>query len=407
MQSSPPRSSREAFHFLIVFLIISFNLRMSFSAAEPLLVLLIRDLGLTISDSSLFALLPIVVLGIAAIISPRLTAFIRPRLLIVVSLVFALIGVVVRSYGGLPGLFIGTAAIGFGLGITGSVILGIVKEIFPGRSPAMMGAFTACVCLGTSVGAGASDPIAIALGGWQQGLLFWGLPLLIATLLWIAITYNKKGSSITYKPVHAPLRPLFYQRKAWMITFFYVTRVAASWLLIVWLASLMRQRGMPLVEAGFVLALAKAFQIPSALVAKHVSEWMGGDRLLLMITVPISILSAWGLLLGPLDYWLVFAISYGLSVGFIFTLGMVLIVQCAEDEAATIALSGMSQGIGFILGGGIAWVASFGMDCPDNHLVIFLIYALISIFGLYFAIQSTKAGIVSIIMPPIKEKIIS
>ena len=53
-------------HFIIIFLLVSFNLRMSFSAADPLLVFLMRDLGLSVSDSGLFGLLPILSLVVAA-----------------------------------------------------------------------------------------------------------------------------------------------------------------------------------------------------------------------------------------------------------------------------------------------------------------------------------------------------
>ena len=133
MNAYPPSHYRV--HFVIIFLLVSFNLRMSFSAADPLLVFLMRDLGLSVSGSGMFGLLPIMSLGIAAPLGAILTRHIRPRLLIIYALLWAIGGVVWRSYGGIAGLFGGTIAIGLGLGIAGSVILGIGKQVIPDRLP--------------------------------------------------------------------------------------------------------------------------------------------------------------------------------------------------------------------------------------------------------------------------------
>ncbi len=386
---------RDHVHFLIVFLLISFNLRMSFAAANPLLVFLMKDLGLDITDSSLFALLPVMILGVAAPIGSRLTAFIRPRVLIIYALTLAMVGVVWRSYGGITGLFAGTAFIGLGLGITGSVILGVVKEIFPKRSPEMMGAYTACISLGTAIGSGTADPIAIALGGWQLGLLFWGLPLLLATILWAELTFAEPDRG-QHHIVQARIRPLLRNRKAWMITLYYVTRVAGAWLLIVWIATLMRQRGLPLEEAGIILAINTAFMIPSSVLYLRLEHALGGRKPTIVISIITTVIASSLLLNGPVNYWPLFTIFLGLGLGALFTLGMTLIVDSSADSETTIALSGMSQGIGFIIGGLLAWASSLVMNLPHHHIWVSVIYASFSLIGLYFALQSTRPELVDL-----------
>ena len=387
-------------HFIIIFLLISFNLRMSFSAADPLLVFLMRDLGLTVEDSGLFGLLPVMALGVAAPLGARLVSLIRPRLLIVYSLLLAIVGVVWRSYGGIPGLYGGTVAIGLGLGITGSIILGIVKEVFPNKVPEMMGGYTACVCLGTSVGSGASDPVALMLGGWQAGLLFWAAPLLLAVLLWAELIFRHHPLNVRQTTLKADMRPLLHQKKAWMVSLFYLFRVAGSWLLIVWLATLMRRRGIPLVESGLVLAVATACQIPSALLSDHFCQWLGNRTRLMLLAIPLSIVSCWGLLEAPLSLWPLFAILFGLCIGSIFTLGMTLIVVNSADEATTVALSGMAQGLGFIVGGLLAWVGSLAMQTEHPDCWILALYAIFALSGLYFGYKSDQPGSVRVTPAP-------
>lgn len=375
-------------HFFIIFLLVSFNLRMSFSAADPLLVFLMRDLGLDVSSSGLFGLLPIMSLGIAAPLGAILVRYIRPRLLIIYALLWSLVGVVWRSYGGIPGLFAGTIMIGLGLGIAGSVILGIGKQVLPNRQAELMAAYTACVSLGTAVGTGAAAPMALLLGGWQHGLLFWGLPLLLATILWAELVLRARHSHVRQSTLHTRILPLLRQHKARMVTLFYLFRVAGAWLLIVWLSTLMRDRGMPLVEAGLVLSVSTAFQIPASLLSGIITRWLGGIGRMMSLAVVVSVLACWGLLEAPLQLWLLFAILLGSGLGCIFSVGMRLIVETEADEAGTVALSGLAQGVGFTCGGLLAWAGGLCMQWENRDLWVGGIYTLLAVSGLICGLQA-------------------
>ncbi|MDO5472992.1 MAG: MFS transporter [Akkermansia sp.] len=385
-------NGRRRIHFIIIFLLVSFNLRMSFSAADPLLVFLMRDLGLSAEGSGLFGLLPIISLGIAAPLGARLSGLIRPRVLIIYALLLAISGVIWRSYGHIIGLYGGTIVLGLGLGITGSVILGIVKQEFPLFIPQLMGAYTACVSLGTAVGSGTAAPIALALGGWKNGLLFWAFPLLIAVILWAELIFFTKGKHQDYHTIQAPITPLFRQSKAWWVSLFYLFRVAGAWLLIVWLATLMRRRGLPMIEAGLVLATSTVFQIPAALLCSHVAKWVGGRNALMWSAILLSIASCWGLLLAPIRLWPLFAGILGLGLGSIFALGMTLIVESSANESATVALSGMAQGLGFVGGGLLAWCASPIMQTTRPDIGMAVTYTAFALGGLYFGLRCNTAG---------------
>lgn len=60
------------------FLIVCFNLRTGFDSPDPLLGTIERDMGLSLENSGLFALLPVFVLGVAAPISPRVARRMTP-----------------------------------------------------------------------------------------------------------------------------------------------------------------------------------------------------------------------------------------------------------------------------------------------------------------------------------------
>lgn len=349
---------------------------------------MMRDIGLQPGGGGLFALLPVMSLGVAAPLGARLVGWVRPRVLITYALCLGVAGIVWRSYGGSAGLFGGTVAIGLGLGTAGSVILGVVKELYPAHIPALMGAYTACVCLGTSLGTAAGEPVTIVMGGWQRGLLFWALPLALAALLWAELMHRSHPYNQRERPLRASILPLLKQSKAWWVSAFYLFRVAGAWAMIAWLATLLHRRGLSLEEAGLALGLATACEIPSTLLSDHFTQWLGSRTRLMLIAIPLSIIAVYGLLLGPLNWWPLFAVIFGLSIGAVFALGMTLIVENSADAAATVALSGMAQGIGFIIGGLLAWSTSAVEDSTHPQTWMTCVYTLFALGGLICGKQS-------------------
>lgn len=391
-----PQSRSYGVHFVIVFLFICLNLRLSISATDPILTVIMHDLGLRVGSSALFALLPVIALGVAAPLGAGLVSYVRPRHLIAYAILFAVGGIVWRSYGGIIGLYGGTLTIGLGLGITGSVVLGVVKDLFPSRVPELMGAYTACVCVGTSLGASTSDPVMLMMGDWQRGLLFWAAPLILALLLWVELIERAHPLNIRQDTMHSPIRQLLRQSKAWWVSIFYLFRVAGAWIIIAWLSTLMHHRGLSMVEAGLVLGLSTVSQLPGNLLSDHFVQWLGGRPHLMLISIPLSVLAIWGLLLGPLSWWPVFAVIFGLGIGCVFTLGMTLIVDSSADAPTTVALSGMAQGMGFLFGGVLAWIASDVMDTAHPAVSMACVYSVFAVGSLVSGLCSNAPGKVSL-----------
>ena len=380
-------------HFIMVFLLVSLNLRMAFSAADPLLTQVKHALHMGITSSGLFALLPIMALGIAAPMGARLVEWIRPGNLITWAMLLATAGVLWRSSGYMAGLFCGTIIIGLGLGVAGSVILGIVKQAIPTHLPEVMSAYTACVSLGTAIGSGAAVPIARLLEGWQAGLMFWALPMLLATILWAFTMHRRQNIHDGQPTMRAPMLPLLKKRSARMVTLYYLFRVASSWLLVVWLVALLHQRGMSTEKAGLLLSLTTACQIPCALISGLAIRWLGSIRRLMTIATLLAVVACWGLLVAPEGYWLVSAIALGAGLGSIFSVGMTLIATTEPGESGTIALSGLAQGIGFTGGGLLAWAAGAGMATANPCLSLALLYTIFALSGLFFGLRCGKKGV--------------
>src|SRR5699024_4335636 len=124
--------------------------------------------------------LPVLCLGLAAPLAPRLARRIgseRAVLVVLVVLTLALLG---RPYFSDTGLFVGTAIVGAAIGIMGVLLPGLVKRKFPHSIGLMTGLYTVALNAGASLGAGITEPLRLAFAdNWRPALALWFVPAVI------------------------------------------------------------------------------------------------------------------------------------------------------------------------------------------------------------------------------------
>ncbi len=391
--SSTFSTSQRAFLILSIVLI-CFNLRPAMTAPDPLLGKIQHDLGLSLDDSGTFALLPVFVLGIAALMAPRIARLLPPWKIIFLFPLVAVVGIFWRSYGGMVGLYGGMVVMGMGLGIAGTAIPGFIKRTMPDKAPFMMGIYSALVGLGTSVAAASAVPIANNLGSWQDGLSFWAAPILLACAIWWSY-FKVYPSHIHQHPLQTRITRLLSHPRAWQITLFYMSRVGAAYFFFTWIPILLKHRGMSSDDAGFVLAIATLAQIPATLVAHWAENKLKGNGRLITLSLLLSGLSCWVLLYGPMEWVIPCSIAFGLGTGAVFSRGMSLMVERADNDITALELSGMAQGFGFTLGALMALGGSFALHQESGIFFDFcMIYSVFCIMGIIFGRLSARPGYV-------------
>ena len=251
---------------LAAFLIVCFNLRTGFDSPDPLLGTIEKDMGLSLENSGLFALLPVFVLGVAAPISPRVARWMTPWKIIFWFQLLAVAGIFWRSWDGVAGLYGGMVLMGLGMGIAGAAIPGLIKHQFPDHASAMMGVYSAMIGVGSAVASGLSVPISNMLGGWRFGLGVWIIPILLGMLVWGAYFLKHPVGMLSRDPASSG-HNLLHSSKAWQVTIFYLSRVGAAYFFYTWIPIFLRQRGMSYVDAGFILSVAMFAQLPDTLSA--------------------------------------------------------------------------------------------------------------------------------------------
>ncbi|RYF30331.1 MAG: MFS transporter, partial [Comamonadaceae bacterium] len=331
--------------------LIAFNLRPVFSSLSVVLPEIMASTGLSPGAASLLTTLPIVCLGLFAMVAPRLGRRFGTERTLLGCMVFILVGTLLRGTGSVPLLFVASAIAGTGIAVANVLLSGLVKRDFSKQAAWMMGLYTMAVCAGAASGAGLTVPLEHALGGgWTMALAFWALPAAVVTLLWAPQAW--RVAPIASESAFA-VRGLWRDPLAWQVTLYMGLQSALAYSVMGWLAPILRERGLPGETAGFVVSLSIIVQVVTCLAAPVLAVRARNQRGFAAGVAVLIVVAMLGCQFAPIGQIWWWTVLLGIAQGASFALALTLIVLRSRDAHVAAQLSGMAQGVGYL-------VAAFG-----------------------------------------------
>ena len=353
-------------------LLIACNLRPVFGSLSVVLPDIMRDTGLSATGASLLTTLPIICLGVFSAPAPALARRFGVERTLLGAMLLIFIGTLMRAWVNLPLLFASSVLAGAGIALGNVLLLGLIKRDFPRRAAMMTGLYTLSICAGASVATAFTVPLEQHLfnGAWAPALASWALPALIVTLGWAPVALSSPHSALMSRATRATSRTredatasalasshekgngndsLRHNRLAWQVTVFMGTQSAMAYIVMGWLAPILRERGLTSAEAGYVVATAILTQLVTSLVTPSIAARCKDQRALaagLALVVSGSLLA---LIFAPLSGRWLWAVVLGCGLGSAFSLALSLIVMRSPNIHVTAQLSAMAQGWGYAL----------------------------------------------------------
>jgi CP family cyanate transporter-like MFS transporter len=225
------------------------------------------------------------------------------------------------------------------------------------------------VDVGIAVSAGVTVPLTRALGGnWRLAIGIWAVVALLAATLW-----GRAGEIVApadAAPLPAAPPAVWRSRTAWWITSYMGLQSLSFFSILAWLPTILRDRGLSAPAAGGVLSLVGIVAIPAALVAPVVASRQHNLRLAITGSTASTALGFAGLLAEPHGLEALSAVAFAIGQGSSLSLALVLMVVRAKDSPHALAISGMAQGVGYLVASagpatvGAVEVASRGWTAP-------------------------------------------
>ncbi|KFF49353.1 MFS transporter [Gammaproteobacteria bacterium MFB021] len=369
---------------LVALLLVALNLRPALTSVSPVLGSIAEALSLSPSVQGILTTLPVLFLGLAAPLAPRLVRRLGPERSVFLALLVLGVALALRPYVGALGLLLGSALAGGCIGVIGVLLPGIVKRDFPERVSIMTGLYTVALNLGASAAAGTTEPLRQALGAdWQGALAFWLLPAVLAALLWLP---QLRGSAATRVAARTGAR-LRHDPLAWQVSLFMGLQSSLAYTVFGWLPTLLQDRGLAPVTAGLALSVSILLQVTTALAAPWIGSRMKDQRAVLVAVMGLTLTGLMGCLYAPIGSIWVWVVILGLGQGGTFSMALTLLALRAPDALTAASLSAMAQGIGYTLAAlgpllvGLLHDWSGGWNAVGGLLVAIALGAMVAALG--------------------------
>ncbi|MFF0751132.1 CynX/NimT family MFS transporter [Streptomyces sp. NPDC004267] len=331
----------------------SLNMRAALASVSPLVSELARTYGLSSAASSLVTSVPVLFLGLGALVAPWLGRRFGAERVLLAALLLLGAGILVRILPSAAALYTGGVLVGTAIALLNVLMPGLIKRDFPDRAASMTSVYTGAMIAGATVVAASSVPLERALGGWRASLGVWSLLAVVAALAWlpqVIVARGRTGHEVraAWAPAARPVN-VWRSALAWQVTLFMGLQSLWTYVLIAWMPTIFTDHGMSRSAAGVVFAFNNLLQVVGAFAVPLLAGRMRGQRPLIVLVTSLVAAGYAGLIAAPVAGAWLWSALLGVGQGGAVGLALTLIVLRTGDAVTAARLSGMAQTVGYLL----------------------------------------------------------
>lgn len=351
--------NRKNIMLIIMVVMIALNLRAPVTCVGALVSDIQNSLGLSPEAAGSITTIPLLTF---AAVSPT-AVFLSDRIgtgkTLAGGLAVMCMGIVLRSYGGVFGLFAGTVLIGGAIGLGNVMLPAVIKSEFPDRIETLTSLYTMIMQIVSAVGTAFSMPVA-SYAGWHDSLFIWIFPAFIAMLSCLA----NRNLNITVSGSNGKKTRIFKKKMTWWVTLYMGVQSFIFYCFIAWLSPMLQSRGWEENSAGYVLSL-------------YVIMGMAGSAFLPVIMRKNKTQSGTGIQIGIMYFTGMIAVTAADSImiqiagtalcgfcsGLCISFSMALFGLHTDNGYDASKLSGFAQSIGYLIAaaGPVLWGRIYGL----------------------------------------------
>ena len=334
----------------VAVVLVAFNLRPAITSVGPLLDEARAALGASAVWAGLLTTLPGLCFAVAGLAAPWLARRVGLGGAIGIAMAVLAAGLVLRVLDGQLVVLGGTLVVAAGIAFANVLIPVVVKESFPLRVGLMTGVYTAALQGGGAFGSALSPPLNTAMGGWRPALGSWAVLAVIACVVWLVASRGGSPRAGTggQAGAGAPGRSMLRSPLAWTVTLFFGCQSFLAYVVMGWLPQVLMDAGVSRGDAGLLLGLVSLLAVPISLVVPAIAARQNGQSAWIVGLTGFAVAGLLGLLIAPAAAPLLWCVLLGIGMS-VFSMALTTIALRSRTGADTARLSGMAQGIGYLL----------------------------------------------------------
>jgi CP family cyanate transporter-like MFS transporter len=243
-----------------------------------------------------------------------------------------------------------------------------------------------------SLASGISVPIATGLHlGWQGALSVWGIPVILAIVVWVFLVKSNQGSQTVTQKVRSHHNQVWRSPLAWQIATFMGFQSFLFYVTISWLPEILQSHGMSIGTAGWLLSFTQIVGLPASFIIPVIA---GRFRSQVWISFMLSLcafVGYGGLLMGSSFPIIIVSISLiGIALGGSFPLALSYLGLRARTAAQAAELSGMAQSTGYILAAAGPLFIGYLFDQTHMWTIPLLTLIIVSVIVMLFGMLAGR-----------------
>ena len=361
---------------MLALVLAAINLRPGITSFAPLIERIANELALSRGLISLTTALPVLCMGLLAPLAPRLALRFGLERTITACLALITLALLARLGGHFVTLLIGSAIVlGAGIAIAGPLLSGFIKRHFRERVGKVVGWYSFSMAIGGAGGAVLTVPLTQGLGDdWGFGLAAWGVPALLALLLWLRMPSQVE----TAAPGESQGLPWRVPR-AWLVTGFFAVQAGFFYTLATWLVARYHEAGMSLFYSNALFSLFMLVGLPSAWLLPWLAQRFDIRQPLLVACSLSLTLSMLMITFLPELLPEVWAVLMGFALSGSFALSLVLPLYEVQSPLAVSRWTAMMLFAGYSLACLAPILTGLGRDLAGNYQVPFMVLSAMAV----------------------------
>ena len=317
----------------------------------PLLPIIQQDLNMSYGASGFIITLPVIIVALASMPISRLLG--SKGVIFTLSLGLSIYGLslLIRSFAGLPGLFLGAAMVGLGMCFINVLIPTIIKDNFPQKVGPVTGFYTTMMYVFAAISSALAVPVAKTTSSWQISLAMWFPLIIVGLLLWFTQKNSYKESLRSHAPGSFPgFRLIRKSPLARWVTVLMAGQAFIYYGSISWLPTIVQSAGYTGTEAGFLASVVQLCGIPGAIIAGIVVHKFSNQQIPCMLAGVSFFLSSLFMAFSSTMFgFVICAILLGFSMASGYTLFLCVLSLRAKDATQAAELTGIVFLIGYLV----------------------------------------------------------
>lgn len=327
----------------------SVNMRAGLVLIGPLIPILKVYFDLSNTALAILAGIPMLCFAASSLVMNYVAKLGSSNTIIRVALLALTIGLIARTFTGLPGLYVFTFVIGIAIAIMNYEIPVWVKEHAESSAGFMTGVYVTIMGVFAAISIAITVPLAeLNFLGWRMSMIPWICFAIFTSIYWWQRVPRARGVQ-SVEAIHFWRSRLFKKLEAWALVLFFGFESMTFYATATWLPTLLTEKSFTLSQAALAVSFAGLIGSLVGLTAPHYISKLSDQRLVLALVSILSAVSFFMISLQSGSILLIWLILSNIGISIAFPMALLLAGTKSVSPEDTRILSTMMQSIGYIL----------------------------------------------------------